>query len=202
MLAGAQKRGGPALQGWGGRGLGQEAGRRRTGEQPGPLQMAHWGPGCEAPPETEKKGGYHWRGQRQAVLPEQDGGPGCGTDTWWSGWRWTVGWAQAGGGRWGTGEEVSGKGTVWGPAAGRSVTWAPRDGWSVSALGYVLKGRPAATFTPLARPGGWGVPTSGPERGRLSRADSWGTPEPSLEDLGLFSGPTRRLSPLPPPASL
>lgn len=46
------------------------------------------------------------------------------------------------------------------------------------------------------------MPTSGPERGRLSREDSWGPPEPSLEALGLFSGPARRLSPLPPPASL
>lgn len=44
--------------------------------------------------------------------------------------------------------------------------------------------------------------TSGPERGRLSREDSWGPPEPSLEDLGFFSGPTRRRSPLLLPPSL
>lgn len=44
--------------------------------------------------------------------------------------------------------------------------------------------------------------TSGPESGRLSREASCGPPGPSLEDLGLFSGPTRRLSPLPLPASL
>lgn len=73
----------------------------------------------------------------------------------------------------------------------------------MSARGYVLKGRPAATFAPLASPAGWsGVPTSGPERGRLSREDSWGPPEPSLEDLSLLSGPARRLSPLLPPVSL
>lgn len=80
--------------------------------------------------------------------------------------------------------------------------WAPRGGWSESARGYVLKGLPAASFAPLARLAGWGVLTSGPERGRLSREASWGPPGPSLEDLGLFSGPTRRLSPLPLPASL
>lgn len=67
----------------------------------------------------------------------------------------------------------------------------------MSARGYVLKGLPAASFAPLARLAGWGVLTSGPERGRLSREASWGPPGPSLEDLGLFSGPTRRLSPLP-----
>lgn len=78
--------------------------------------------------------------------------------------------------------------------------WAPRGGWSVSARGYVLKGLPAASFAPPARLAGWGVLTSGPERGRLSREASWGPPGPSLEDLGLFSAPGRRLS--PPPASL
>lgn len=67
----------------------------------------------------------------------------------------------------------------------------------MSARGYVLKGLPAASFAPLARLAGCGVLTSGPERGRLSREASWGPPGPSLEDLGLFSGPTRRLSPLP-----
>lgn len=89
-----------------------------------------------------------------------------------------------------------------GAGPGGQVTWAPLDGWSVSARGYVLKGLPATSFAPLARLAGWGVPTSGPERGRLSREHSWGPPGPSLEDLGLFSGPTRRLSPLPAPASL
>lgn len=108
-----------------------------------------------------------------------------------TGWRWKAG----------TGDVVD-KGAVEGPGAGGMVTWAPRAGWSVSALGYVLKGRPAAALAPPARPAGCGVPTSGPETGRLSREDSWGPPEPSLEDLGLFSGPTRRLSPLLPPASL
>jgi hypothetical protein len=106
-------------------------------------------------------------------------------------------WARAG--KWGRGVQWAGDSGVlrW-----EQVTWAPRGGWSVSARGYVLKGLPAASFAPLARPAGWGVPTSGPERGRLSLEDSWDPVGPSLEDLGLFSGPTRRLSPLPPPASL
>lgn len=112
-----------------------------------------------------------------------------------------MGWPQAGTGGQGTGD-VWDKGAVGGPGAGVLVTWTPRARWSVSALGYVLKGRPAAALAPPARPAGCGVPTSGPERGRLSREDSWGPPEPSLEDLGLFSGPTRRLSPPLPPASL
>lgn len=100
------------------------------------------------------------------------------------------------------GREQGGQGDGQGSWGGGVITWVPRDGWSVSARGYVLKGRPAATFAPLARLAGWwGVPTSGPERGRLSREDSWGPPEPSLEDLGLLSGPARRLSPLLPPAS-
>lgn len=108
------------------------------------------------------------------------------------------GLGQAGVGGW----EQGGQGDSQGSWGGGMVTWVPRDGWSVSARGYVLKGRPAATFAPLARLAGWwGVPTSGPERGRLSREDSWGPPEPSLEDLGLLSGPARRLSPLLPPAS-
>lgn len=108
------------------------------------------------------------------------------------------GLGQAGVGGWEQGGQGNGQGS-WG---GGVVTWVPRDGWSVSARGYVLKGRPAATFAPLARLAGWwGVPTSGPERGRLSREDSWGPPEPSLEDLGLLSGPARCLSPVLPPAS-
>lgn len=48
--AGAQRHGAPALPGWGDRGLGWEAGRRKTGGPPGPLPKARWGPGCEAPP--------------------------------------------------------------------------------------------------------------------------------------------------------
>lgn len=72
------------------------------------------------------------------------------------------------------------------------VTWVPLDGWSESARGYVLKGRPTAAFAPLARPAGFGALTSGPERGRWSR-----------EDSDLLSGPARRRSPLLPlPPSL
>ena len=107
----AQRHGGPALQGWGRRGLGQGAGRRRTGGQPGPPPMARWGPCCEAPPATEKRGGCQGRDwgtgipaaeQIMAVKMEMDSGLGQAG---------VGGWEQAGQGNgqgsWGGGVVLS-----------------------------------------------------------------------------------------------